>query len=298
MIVLSNVVYLLLKLRTSPYNFMETPKNNVLVPYDFTEIADYAVAHAAKYAKLLSAGITLLHVVKKETPVDELLVKLNTVADAIEKEHLIKPDILIKEGTIFKTITQVAEEINAVLVAMGTHGMKGLQKLTGSWALKVIVGSRIPFIVVQGPPAVNETSKIVFPVDFKIENKEKLKWVEFVAKYFNTNIHILSIASKEGNVDSRTKANVVFSKKFLDEKRIGYELAIADGGGSSAQETINYAKKINADLIIVMTTRDIAFHDYVLGASEQYIIANDAKIPVLVVNPRTDLMKYGYGGFG
>jgi nucleotide-binding universal stress UspA family protein len=277
---------------------METPKNNVLVPYDFTEIADYAVAHAAKYARLLNAGITLLHVVKKETQVDDQLERLKVVADAIEKEHFIKPDFLIKEGTIFKTITQVAEEINAVLVAMGTHGMKGLQKLTGSWALKVIVGSRIPFIVVQDAPAVNETSKIVFPVDFKIENKEKLKWVEFVSKYFNTNIHILSIASKEGTVDSRTKANVVFSKKFLDEKGIKYELAIADGGGSYAQETINYAKKINADLIIVMTTRDIAFHDYVLGASEQYIIANDAKIPVLVVNPRTDLMKYGYGGFG
>ena len=53
-----------------------------------------------------------------------------------------------------------------------------------------------------------------------------------------------------------------------------------------------------ADVIVVMTTRDIAFHDYVLGAYEQYIIANTAQIPVFVINPRTDLMIYGYGSFG
>ena len=51
-------------------------------------------------------------------------------------------------------------------------------------------------------------------------------------------------------------------------------------------------------MIIIMTTRDIAFHDYVIGAQEQYMIANTAKIPVMVINPRTDLMKYGYGNFG
>ena len=47
---------------------------------------------------------------------------------------------------------------------MGTHGMKGMQKLTGSWALKVIVKSKVPFIVVQDPPADQERyHNIVFP---------------------------------------------------------------------------------------------------------------------------------------
>ena len=38
-----------------------------------------------------------------------------------------------------------------------------------------------------------------------------------------------------------------------------------------------------------MTTKNIRFQDYVLGASEQQIIANEAKIPVMCVNPRTDI---------
>ena len=42
------------------------------------------------------------------------------------------------------------------------------------------------------------------------------------------------------------------------------------------------------DMIMVTTTRDIAFHDYILGAYEQTIISNSAGIPVFVVNPRPD----------
>lgn len=274
---------------------METPGNKVVVPYDFTEIADYALAHAIKYSKLINAGVVLLHIVKKETP--EIRAKLNEVAANAYNTKGMKPEILIKEGTIFKMISKASEELNAALIVMGTHGMKGLQKLTGSWALKVIIGSKIPYIVVQAAPKETDLANIVFPVDFKTENKEKLKWVEFLSTFLKTKIFLLSSANKDGAVDSRTKANVVFSKKFLDEKHINYELAISDGNGSFYQETINFAQKIDADLIIAMTTRDIAFHDYVLGAQEQYIIANEAKIPVLVINPRSDLMKYGYGGF-
>ena len=276
---------------------MESIKNKVIVPYDFTQITDYAIEHAVKFSKVLKADITLLHIVKKESSNDDIQKNLEKVASDSEKKFGVKVEALVKEGSIFKTITEASEELNGSLVVMGTHGMKGLQKLTGSWALKVIVGSRIPFIVIQEPPKHKEISNIVFPVDFKSENKEKLKWVEFIAKYLKTKIYLLSSANKDGAVDSRTKANVVFSKKFLDDKKINYELAIAEGSGSFAQETINFAKKIDADIIIAMTTRDIAFHDYVLGAQEQHIIANEHKIPVLVVNPRTDLMKYGYGGF-
>lgn len=274
---------------------MKTSGNKIVVAYDFTDISDYALAHAVKYSAKINAGIVLLHIVKKQTP--EIVSKLEEAAQKAQDSYGVKPEISIKEGTIFKTITQAAEDLNAVLIVMGTHGMKGLQKLTGSWALKVIVGSRIPYIVVQEPPKNKELANVVFPVDFKSENKEKLKWVEFISSFLNTKIYLLSSASKDGAVDGRTKANVVFSKKFLDEKHINYELAISDGSGSFAQETVNFAQKIDADLIIAMTTRDIAFHDYVLGAQEQYIIANEAKIPVLVINPRTDLMKYGYGGF-
>ncbi|WP_430812724.1 MULTISPECIES: universal stress protein [unclassified Carboxylicivirga] len=277
---------------------MDTKKNTILVPYDFTEVADNAVQHAIKVGNELDASIHILHIAKKEEEMAALEEKLNKRADEIGESWGVRPSALVREGTIFKTINAVVEELDCLLVVMGTHGMKGLQKLTGSWALKVIVGSKIPYLVVQSPPKRKDYQKIVFPVDYKSESKEKLKWIQFMYQFSRPKIYMYAAATKEGIIDSRTKANVVFSKNYLHEKGIDYELVLSDGEESFSKETIRFSEKIDADLVLVMTTRDIAFHDYMLGAYEQYIIANSAKMPVLVINPRTDLMKYGYGGFG
>jgi hypothetical protein len=79
----------------------------------------------------------------------------------------------------------------------------------------------------------------------------------------------------------------------MDSKGIDYEINALEGKKSFAIETIDYAKKIEADLILIISTKNIGIADYVLGASEQYIIANSAHIPVMVVNPRENLTKYG-----
>ncbi|HBG86352.1 MAG TPA: universal stress protein UspA [Marinilabiliaceae bacterium] len=275
---------------------MDSLNHSIIVPYDFTEVAMNAVAHAVNLSKSFNTGVTLLHIVKKESEKKEMEQQLEAEVQKIHEIYNVKPVGLIKEGTIFKTINQVAHEIDATMIVMGTHGMKGLQKVTGSWALKVIVGSKIPFLVIQDPPKVKGNAiKLVFPVDFKTENKEKLKYVQLMSKYFPSKTLLFSATSKEGVVDPRTKANLVFCKTFMEEKNIDYELVLSKNESSFSQETIEFAKEREADIIIIMTTRDIAFHDYVLGAQEQYMIANSAKIPVMVINPRTDLMKYGYG---
>ncbi len=276
---------------------MEMTKNIILVPYDFSKVAMHAVAHAKSLSQRNGAQIYLLHIVKKDTDAAEALKNLTQEKQKIKDIYGLDVNLIVKEGTIFKTIKEVAFEISAKMVVMGTHGIKGRQKLTGSWALKVIVGSKVPFFVVQDEPTDAKVKKIVFPVDFKTENKEKLFWADLLSRFLDTKIYLLSSSAKDGVIEPRTKANLVFCKNFLEEKGIDYELSLSEGKGSFAQETINFADSINADAIIIMTTRDIAFHDYMLGANEQHIIANSFKVPVMVINPRTDLMKYGYGAF-
>ena len=152
---------------------MESGKR-IIVPWDFTEVAQNALAHAVKIAKVLENNIALLHIAKSDKDVDDAQQKLQQVAAEAEKANGLPVEAVVLVGTIFTTIgeyTRDNDDIN--LVIMGTHGMKGMQKLTGSWALKVIVSSYAPFIVVQDPPLENTTySKIVFPVDFKNENRE------------------------------------------------------------------------------------------------------------------------------
>lgn len=271
---------------------MEENKRTILVPWDFTNIAEFALLHAIKIAGIFDNDVTLLNIVKKQKEVDEVLVRLNEVAEDIFKKHHIKPRVLAVVGTIFTTISEVASEINANLVIMGTHGIKGMQKLTGSWALKVIVGSKVPFVVVQSAPKEHVFKRILVPFDHKMEGKEKLAWVTYLAKYYKSEIILLKTGTADELLSKKANNNIIFAKKHLEEKAIVYQVALAEGKKSFPDETIDFANKNDCDLILAMTTKDIGFKDYVLGATEQEIIANDAKIPVMCINPREDIRKF------
>jgi len=204
----------------------------------------------------------------------------------------------IVKGSIFSAIAEYANEKEASLVVMGTHGMKGMQKLTGSWALKVIVKSKIPFIVVQDAPVDQERyHNIVFPVDFRGENKEKMQMAIFMGKYFESKIHMLVSLSSDSSLLKKTNINLNFAIKFLIQNNIDYEIHEVPRG-DFAQQTIDFAQKINADLILIMTTKNITMADYVMGASEQFIIANSSKIPVCCVNPKATFAKVGQFMYG
>ena len=259
----------------------------IIVPWDFTEVAQNALAHAAKIAKVLENDIIILHIVKEEKDIAAISPKLNEVAANAEKTYGLKVSGVALSGSIFTTIGEYTKDHDDVnLVIMGTHGMKGLQKLTGSWALKVIVSSYAPFIVVQDPPLENTTySKIVFPVDFKNENREKLVWAIYFGKIFNAKICFIKQEVNDSNLVRKVNTNLSFAKKYLTKYEVEYEIETASSGNFEEQ-TIEYAKRIEADMMMIMTTKNIGTLDYVLGASEQYIIANTARIPVMCVNPR------------
>jgi len=268
----------------------------VLVPWDFTQVAEFALEHAIHFSKKLNCGITLLHVVKKDKEIEAASEKLNSLAEVAEKKYKIKPSIVIREGNIFKTITEVSDELNAELVIMGTHGMKGMQKFTGSWALKVIVGTKAPFVVVQDSPKRDEIKNVVFPIDFRAESKEKLACAYYLAKYYGVKVHICKPEITDELIVRKTRANLIFAKKYLDERNINYDITTVEGTDDFADATIKYAQEVDTDLILILTTKHITLQDYILGADEQKIIANRAKIPVMCVNPRPDLRRLG--GFG
>lgn len=85
---------------------------------------------------------------------------------------------------------------------------------------------------------------------------------------------------------------------MLKQKDVDYDIVEAPGEKSFAKETIDYAKQVNAELIITMSTKNIGFTDYMFGAVEQYIIANSAKIPVMCLNPRKSQMSGGFSAMG
>jgi nucleotide-binding universal stress UspA family protein len=281
---------------------MDNQSNLILVTWDFTSLSQCALEHAIRISRTIKQEIAMMHIVPPKTSPGEIEArrdKMAIVCEETERRFAIKPDIRIIEGSIFSSIATYASDQNASLVVMGTHGMTASQRFFGSWALKVIVGSSVPFIVVQDRPSSHEKySNIVFPIDFKSESKEKLYWAIYFGKYFNSKVHLFKYPIGDKSLQKKINTNLNFAIRFLIQNNLDYEIHSPERSGNFTKDTVSFAKQIDADLILIMTTKYITFFDYMFGAKEQLVLANKAKIPVMCMNPKASFATMGQFMFG
>jgi nucleotide-binding universal stress UspA family protein len=235
---------------------------------------------------MVNNSIQIIHILDKNADELQIQVNLQSIANNCDATHGIKPGLIIKKGSIFTTISEVANNIKASMVIMGTHGMQGFQKLTGSWALKVLAGSYVPFFVVQDLPTNDYLQKIVVPINSKSENKEKLPWIIYLAKHYRSEILIFKDGHSSQHLSAKSNQNIQFLKTELDNKGIKYSIQSNNSKKSFAEASIDYAQQSGANLIAVMTSPKTGFKEYMMGISEQHIIANNHKIPVMCINPQ------------
>jgi nucleotide-binding universal stress UspA family protein len=152
----------------------------ILVPTDFSEGSQTALAHATTLARLFKAKIVVLHVietltytmteslqrvdaytmVKSMTESPQLmdvyaLVKravepaLDQLVQDLQKDHVSATRCLV-QGTAYDQIVAQAKEVGADLVVMGTHGRRGVNHLfMGSVAERVVRMAPCPVLTVR-----------------------------------------------------------------------------------------------------------------------------------------------------
>jgi len=142
---------------------------NILTATDGSKYGDAAAAKAISMAKQCESRLTVLSVVPSESisPMDivasqmqrDLITEqeyqaaernVKKVKDAADKEG-VKADGLVLGGKPAEAIIETAEEKNADLIVLGSHGRTGMEKLLmGSVAERVIVLSSSAVLVVKG----------------------------------------------------------------------------------------------------------------------------------------------------
>ena len=277
---------------------MEPSQRHIIVPWDFTHVADNAFQHALNISKTLHRDIVLLHIVaeKKDIPAKES--KLKQACEKLGSETGKKPEAKVVSGSIFHAIGETAKAVKAELIIMGTHGMKGAQKLFGSKALKVVVSSRIPFLIVQDKPVKDRIETILMPIDYRSEHKEKSRWIQYLSSNFGARFIIFKRNVKDRGFKRRTLSNIKFIETYLKGNDVPYQIVTASGKTSFKKEIVEYAKAHEADMILVMATRNINWVDYMLGAPEQYILANPENLPVMCLNPKPAKLSGGFSATG
>jgi len=264
-------------------------KKNLIVAFDFTPIGEIALNHALVTAKPIGATVYLLNVVETSKDVAPTLERLKELIANLNTSVEVLP--IVRIGSIFDDIANVAEEQFAELIFMGTHGAKGWQHIVGSHALRVVTSSSIPFIITQERDIrPNGFQNIVVPLDLAKETKQKLVHVANLAKYFDSKIHIITPREKDPSLTKIINDNIALTKNFLDKRDIDYTTEILDPTGFDKQ-IVKYAVRVDADLIAIMNLNQPSIFGLIAANYEQYIITNDAKIPTLIVNPLATVNK-------
>ncbi|NUF15252.1 universal stress protein [Acinetobacter lactucae] len=141
---------------------------HILVPIDGSETSMVAMKEAIKLGKALNSKITVVQVMALDPYIADAYVKTGQTNDLIERTRTYLLDILeqakqqfFNEGITVETkllegfvvheeIIQAAQDLNADLIVMGSHGRTGVRKLVlGSVAQKVLGESHIPVLIVR-----------------------------------------------------------------------------------------------------------------------------------------------------
>ncbi|MBL0129570.1 MAG: universal stress protein [Flavobacteriales bacterium] len=268
---------------------MSNKKNRILVPTDFTKVVDYAMDHAVKVAEASNSDIHLLHILVHDEHADVTKKRMDMeVARLKDISGKVTVVPMARKGNVYDDIGSVAEEIGADLIIMGTHGLRGMQFLTGSRALRVITESQVPFVVVQekkiGPDGYKH---IVVPMDLQRETRQKVTEVADMAKTFNSTVHVISPKEKDEFLHRHLANNLQFARKYFGDRNIPCKTEVIDVSASKFHVgLLDYAKAINADLIAIMNEANESILGVFSVSFEQEIITNDAMIPVLVINEK------------
>lgn len=273
--------------------------NRILFPTDFSDTAAKAQGLALSIAKVTGAKLTLLHVFEnssyealsiskggdKDDTLGMVRERLQEKADSLSSDNGVAIDVVLGTGRIYDQIVAVAQDVEADLIVMGTHGVSGFAEFfAGSNAFKVVTQSPCPVITMQEARNDIGFKDIVMPIDSTDETRQKVPVAATLAKMFGGTVHIASLIT-EDSPEMHHKFSVMTKQiaEYFDERDIAHtENTLI--GDNLATMTMNYAESKGADLILMMTEQEFNMTGFLMGPFAQQIV-NHSKIPVFSVSP-------------
>ncbi len=259
----------------------------IVVPYDFSEPAQNALNKAYEIAKQVEKPIVLVHIVKRDNEIEAKQNELeNVAAELKQKDEEIKVKAVVKKGSLFKEIYNTAQECNAYLAVMGTHGKKTIKK-----AMKVVSKFvKIAFLLVQYPGDKPTFNKILLPLDTNRKTRANLNWIKSLSYHFDLKVYLLYPVFKNDSRNALVKRNLSFAEKILDHELIEYEIIRATIDNNYTNEIFNKIRENDIDTLVLMSTN---YKRYIKKIKSEEDLEQYKKTPILCVNPRIDLEKLG-----
>lgn len=272
----------------------------IIVAIDFSTCSIHALEYAISIANMVDANIILVWVDNeiahdtdfiladaepetrkdKSKNLDEIIKKY---ADQLRGSLKYK----FRKGRVYQEISLLAKTEAADLIIVGTHGVSGYEEYwIGSNAYRIVSHAPCPVITLrQQYPVKGKIDKIVIPIDGTEETLLKLDFIKDIAQIFKAEVHVVSVFPTM--IEALKRKVEVNEKKaflFLKENKINFVSQMVKSDNLT-KTIVEYATKIDADLIGIMTEHGSTKTSVFLGPNAQQLISNST-IPVLNIRPQ------------
>lgn len=269
-------------------------KQQILIFDDFSEKGSYAISHGMNLAKIFGREATLLYV--PGTTGNDTSNELHIEAQLAGKSSLISNEwgIAVRSVVLEKKDTRgmdtVIEENNGIIAVAPVHGRNEKRFFHAGSLLKMFRTARIPYLLCASPPHEDLYEKLVLPVNYYIENKEKALWASYFGRFHKTKLHIIHTSYRDKGYRLLLENILKFIRQFFNEFDLRYEFHLIEKPLRGIDRySPEFARQIHAGMVIVMTTLEYAPDDYLFGPVELKIMKEISEIPVMFINPRKDL---------
>jgi len=197
---------------------------------------------------------------------------------------------IIEGKKVCITLNKEAKAIKADLIILGTHGEKGIKIFKHSMAFQIVEKANVPVISVRdGAHVPASIKKVLIPIDDSLETRQKVPFAVQLAKNCGAEVHMLAVYhSSVKNVQKNIERYTRQSASYLEKNDINF-IVKSIQTDEVVKETIKYARKIDADMIAIMTTQITQISNLWKGSFAEQLI-DQSPIPVITV-PAKELMR-------
>jgi nucleotide-binding universal stress UspA family protein len=282
----------------------------ILCPVDFSEFSDRAYEYALSFARHFGAKLFVQHVTEPVVVLPRVHVSpalLDQVyaeqyAGAEQKIHEltakhsrngVESEVVLERGPVADSILQFAEDQNIDLIAMGTHGRRGLDRIVvGSVTERVLRTARCAVLAVHNPAQATggqgepiQVRRILFCTDFSDNSPRALEYAFLLACQYKAEISLLHVLERSGgkNLEAEKQDVLERIRSFTpDDVERCVTVVPAVRAGQAYQEILEHATENQTDLI-VLGVRGRNAVDLALFGSTTYRVIQLGSCPVLVV---------------
>ncbi|HRG57597.1 MAG TPA: universal stress protein [Bacteroidia bacterium] len=284
---------------------MSAANFNILIPTDFSDQSVQAIKYAVVISKSIQTSLHFIYVIEgpehsqatTNLQQDEFIKKnIRLKFEAIlsnvsELKDIDKLQIYIEKGKVYDRILEKAAAINTKLLIMGCNSAGDYKnRFLGSNALRIMRSCPVPVLSSNQHSQLTKFKNIILPVDLSKDSKDKLNKAIALAK-LDSSI-ILNIVTVVFDADeyliNRLGQQLIEVKLIIEKSKVKYtaEIIKSSLGYESLGEIIaDYARKIEGDVIMLLTQQEISHTPYFVSSLAQEII-NISEVPVITIAPK------------